>query len=80
MTDDKRKKKKERKGGGKRALLECFTSICTIMRVSEREGGGNLFVRKEQSFGFEGFATGRNNKRLPKVNVFAWGGKYVRGP
>lgn len=60
----KGEKKKEKRGGeGKRALLECFTSICTIMRVSERERGReNLFVWKEQSFGFEGFATGRNNK------------------
>lgn len=34
----KGKKKKEKRGGeGKRVLLECFTSICTIMRVSERK-------------------------------------------
>lgn len=65
LTDDKRKKeeRKERRGGKKGTSRMFYFHLHDneSFREKERERE-NLFVWKEQSFGFEGFATGRNNK------------------
>ena len=68
---DKKRKREERKEEA--ALLECFTSICTIMRVSGRRQG-TCSSGKSKVSDSKASVTARNNKDDRKVNVFASGG------